>query len=56
MKKTKNPRSIQLRRFRCKECGTVVPATKTLHKTSIGHIKHMYCYVCKRETEHEQTE
>lgn len=47
---------IQVRDFRCKECGIVAPATKARHKTSKGHIKHMYCYVCQKETEHEQVE
>lgn len=56
MKRSKNPRSIQVRSFRCSECGAVAPATKTRHKTSKGHIKHMYCHVCKKETEHVQTE
>lgn len=52
----KTARPIQVRDFRCAECGTIVPATKTRHKTSKGHIKHMYCHVCKKETEHVQTE
>lgn len=47
---------IQVRYFRCSECGSVTPATKTRHKTSKGHVKHMYCHVCKAETEHTQTE
>lgn len=47
---------IHLRDFRCKECGTVVPATKVRHKTKKGHIKHMYCFVCQTDTEHEQVE
>ena len=52
----KEHRPIQVRDFRCAVCGTVAPATKTRHKTSKGHIKHMYCYVCQKVTEHEQTE
>jgi hypothetical protein len=30
--------------------------TKAKRHTNVGHIKHAYCYVCKRETEHEQIE
>ena len=56
MKTKKTALPIQVRYFRCMECGNVSPATKTRHKTSKGHIKDMYCYVCKRETKHEQTE
>ena len=52
----KNSVSIQKRLFCCCQCGTLTPATKTRHKTSTGHIKTMYCYVCKERTNHKQLE
>lgn len=56
VKSHKDALPIQVRYFKCPVCGTVAPATKTRHKTSKGHIKTMYCYVCKEITNHEQTE
>lgn len=52
----KSARWIQKRVFECTECGTKVQATKTRHKTSAGHIKTMYCYKCKKTTDHVQIE
>ena len=47
-------RHIQRRRFRCSVCGTEVVAPKAAGRTSEGHIKHMWCFVCKERTEHVQ--
>lgn len=46
----------QKRLFICPECGVVVPATKYYGKTSVGHIKTMYCYQCKEDKDFEQIE
>lgn len=56
MRSRRHPKSInpQKRSFQCPECGTVSPATKWKGITNPGHIKTMYCYVCKKETEHIQ--
>lgn len=56
VKRHKDAQLIQVRYFKCPECETVVPATKTRHRTSVGHIKTMYCYVCQKTTDHEQIE
>lgn len=52
----KNARPIQMRVFQCPECGAKVSATKTRFKTKAGHVKTMYCYVCKKATDHVQIE
>lgn len=52
----KSARAIQIRMFECPECGAVVPATKTRFKTKVGHIKTMYCYRCRKATDHIQLE
>ena len=45
--RSKNPRAVQLRIFTCLSCGTKVPASKRTSKTLPGHIKTMWCHVCK---------
>ena len=52
----KNSRPIQMRTFQCPDCGTKLQATKTKFKTKAGHIKTMYCYVCKEMRDCVQTE
>lgn len=52
----KSARPVQIRVFLCPECGTKVSATKTKAKTKAGHIKTMYCYVCKKYTDHVQVD
>lgn len=47
-------RKPQIRTFRCTVCGTRMVATKARGKTGIGHIKHMWCFMCKERTEHIQ--
>jgi len=42
-------RHFIVRRFRCPECGTELTATKMWFRTGDGHVKTMYCYVCKEE-------
>lgn len=44
----------QVRTFECQECGAVTPATKIHGRTQPGHLKDMYCYVCKEITLHIQ--
>ena len=51
MSKRKN---LQLRRFRCNTCGKEADAPKSKGRTSPGHIKTMYCYVCRMRTNHTQ--
>ena len=52
----KDPGYIQKRLFRCPVCGSITPATKRKCETLPGHIKTMYCYQCRKRTEHEQIE
>lgn len=49
-------RNVQMRLFRCEVCGAVAPASKRKGKTNPGHLKHMFCVVCGRQTEHIQIE
>lgn len=42
-----------IRRFKCSVCGADASAPK-LSKTSNGHIKTMYCHICKQEREFTQ--
>ena len=51
-----DPRLYQKRLFQCPQCGTVIPALKRKGKTHPGHVKHMYCFVCRTVTEHIQIE
>lgn len=44
-----------LRTFRCPECGAELTAPKN-KPTPVGHIKTMYCPVCRAERDFEQTE
>ena len=45
-----------LRYFECPNCGIIVTAPKTDGRSHSGHIKTMYCYVCKKETNHVQVD
>ena len=41
-------KNVTERYFKCPECGTVLTAyKKSSRRTSVNHIKHMYCYKCK---------
>ena len=44
----------QKRVFQCPVCGTKSPATKAKGRTAPGHIKTMYCFVCRAVTDHIQ--
>lgn len=44
----------RLRYFRCPVCGTVSTAPKTDGWSHTGHIKTMWCWVCKAERDHVQ--
>lgn len=47
--------NLQNRRFRCIRCGSIADAPKKKsRRTSLGHIKSMYCYICKMVTNHIQ--
>ena len=37
-----------IRRFKCQDCGSEITAPK-LSKTGNGHIKTMYCPICKEQ-------
>ena len=52
------PKAIkpQLRVFQCEECETKVVTTKWRGRSAPGHVKHMWCYCCKKETQHNQVE
>lgn len=41
---------IVKRYFKCSECGETLPATSTKKNTKEGHVKHMYCFKCKKVT------
>lgn len=49
-----NKRFWRLRYFKCPICGAVNTAPKTEGLTHKGHIKTMYCFMCKRETDQIQ--
>lgn len=38
---------VTLRRFKCPECGQEMTAPKTAGMTHTGHIKTMYCPMCR---------
>ena len=44
-----------MRVFRCPECGTTMYAPKK-RKTSLGHVKTMYCFKCMKDEQFEQVE
>lgn len=54
--RTSDPRRIQKRLFVCQICGNVTPATKRLGTTREGHVKTMWCWKCRKETDHIQAE
>ena len=47
-------RASLLRYFKCSWCGAIATAPRTHGKTHAGHIKTMWCYVCKRERDFVQ--
>lgn len=49
-------RGFTVRHFRCPECGASVAAAKGKCRTGQGHIKTMYCYVCKRDRDFVQVD
>ena len=49
-------RCLFKRYFRCPVCGAETPAPCTRRKTLPGHIKTMYCYVCRETRDFEQVE
>ena len=47
-------RASLLRYFKCSWCGAIATAPRTHGKTHAGHVKTMWCYVCKRERDFVQ--
>lgn len=42
-----------LKELKCMECGTIFPIQRKKSKNrAIGHIKHLWCWVCKKITAH----
>jgi len=42
-------------RLRCRECETVQEIQRKIgHQKKIGHIKHLWCFNCKKTTSHEE--
>lgn len=58
MRVKRHPRAIvpQMRVFVCPACGTKTTVTKVKGRTSPGHKKNLYCYVCRKTTPQEQLE
>ena len=54
--RSKDPRRVQKRLFRCPVCGELAPATKQRQWTRPGHIKTMYCCQCMEVRDFEQIE
>ena len=52
--RSKDPRAIQVRRFRCPVCGYERVATKRRGKTGTGHVKTMWCLSCKADRDFVQ--
>lgn len=46
----------QVRLFQCPVCGKLMPATKVKGRTTIGHIKTMYCFFCGEEEDFVQVD
>lgn len=42
------------RRFECRTCGNITSAPKSRNQTAAGHVKSMYCYICRMITNHVQ--
>lgn len=47
-------KQYQIRYFKCSSCGTIVTASKYRNRTANGHIKTMYCYICREDKEFVQ--
>jgi hypothetical protein len=45
-----------VRYFRCQECGTLNPATKSKGFTGPGHIKSFWCHKCQKKTDQVQVD
>lgn len=45
-----------MRRFRCPECGTMMSAAKVERRATKGHVKTMYCWVCKGDRDFVQVD
>ena len=46
--------TVYIRQFKCPLCGTEITAPKT-SRTGNGHIKTMYCPVCREQRDFIQT-
>lgn len=54
--KSKDPRRMQQRRFRCPACGARMDMPKWRRHTAAGHVKTAWCYVCRARRDLIQTE
>lgn len=48
-------RGMFMRVFKCPDCGTEFTASKT-QGTGAGHIKTMYCAICRRDRDFAQVD
>lgn len=55
-RRSKNPRTLQLRVFRCPVCRETIVAPKRLYMTGVGHVKTMWCWRCKDVRDFKQVE
>lgn len=53
-RRSKSPPMV--RYFRCQECGTLNPATKSKGFTGPGHIKSFWCHKCQKKTDQVQVD
>ena len=53
MSRRNNIRRVVIKLLICEECGNIFPiARRKSYNRSEGHLKHLYCLVCKRITGH----
>lgn len=58
MRLKRHPSGIipQIRVFECPECGTKTTCTKAKGRTYPGHVKNLYCFVCRKDVQQTQIE
>lgn len=49
-------RQCLLRYFKCPVCGAILTAPRRHGHTHPGHVKTMYCFVCRQERDFVQTD
>lgn len=47
--------SFVLKELKCEKCGNkqIIPRKANKNK-SLGHIKHIWCYICEEKTSHKE--